>query len=146
MSKVSERRVLEGGLYTCLDADISAKSSVTDFNGDTIDCRKLSALSFTVKWTADSGATRVGRFKLQTTDDPAAVSDPTNATWKDRTFPSGSTDGDATVSGTTASITNTAGSEQFSFIDLPAYARMIWDNTTAGTDGAITIWVSGKPE
>lgn len=149
MSKVSERTVLEGGLYTTTTAtgtvsDISARSTVTDFNGDTVDCRKLSRLSFTCQWTADSGAARVGNLKIQTTDDPRAIADPGNAAWNDRTLQAAGYDGDATESGVNAALGTAAGKEQFAFTDLPAYCRLIWDNTTAGTDGAITIWLSGR--
>lgn len=143
MSKVSERRVLDGGLYTCGDADISARSTVTDFNGDTVDCRKLVRLSFTAQWTADSGSTRVGNLKIQTTDDPRAITDPSNAAWVDRTLQASGYDGDATESGVNAAIGAAAGKEQFAFVDLPNYCRLIWDNTTAGTDGAITVWIGG---
>jgi len=128
----------DGGLYAL------ALSSVTDFNGSPIDCRKLESLHFSLKWTVDSGSARAGRFKLQTTNDPRAVSDPDNAAWKDRTIPSGGYDGDATVSGTTITIDDSAGQEELSVDGLPAFARLIWDNTTAGTDGEITIWVFGR--
>ncbi len=145
MASIARKKVLDGSLYTVAGADVSARASTSDFNGDTIDCRGLKRLSFTVSWTADSGGTRAGRFKLQTTDDPAAMTAPSSAKWVDRTFPSGSYDGDATLSGTTATIANTAGNEQLSFEGgLPTYARLVWDNTTAGTDGAITIWVHGE--
>lgn len=144
MSKVSERRVLEGGLYTCGDADISARSTVTDFNGDTIDCRKLEKLSFTLSWTADSGNARVGNFCFQTTDDPRAITDPASAVWQKRTLVAAEYDGDATESGLNMAIAGTAGVEQFVPKSFGAYARLIWDNTTAGTDGAVTIWVSGR--
>jgi hypothetical protein len=138
-------RVAEGCLYkvAITGADISAKSTVTDFNGDTVDCRKLTRLSFTAQWTADSGAARAGRFKLQTTDDPRALTDPANAAWVDRTYPTGSTDGDATVATKFATIGTAAGIEQFNFEIPPSFARLVWDNTTAGTDGTVTIWVHG---
>lgn len=138
MSAISKLDVSQGAVYQ------AAIASVSDFNGPSIDCRGLTKLSFTIKWTADSGSTRAGRFKLQVSDDPAALTDPSNATWTDATFPSGSTDGDATVDTTTATIGSSAGKERVTLVDLPAYIRLIWDNTTAGTDGQITIWCHGK--
>lgn len=146
MSMIPKSRVLEGGYYTLAGVDLNARTSVSDFSGDTVDCRGLTELSFTVQWTADSGGTRAGTFSIQHTDDPRAISDPANAAWLAHTFLSGDAEGDATESGSTATIANTAGKEIFTLPNrIPSFSRLVWDNTTAGTDGAITVWVHGKP-
>lgn len=142
MTMLARARVKEGCVY------IASSASTADITGPTIDCGDLDSITLTAQLTADSGSTRAGTLSYYTTDDPRAVSDPSNAAWVQRTLTAAGTDGGATVSGKTATFAAAAAVEQFSLSRhtgaLGRYLKMVWDNTTAGTDGTIAVWVHGR--
>lgn len=120
----------------------TAQSTAADWNGPTIDCTNLELLAFTGDFEAS--AARDADFRIQTSNDPRAWTDPANAKWQSRTWPDGSTDGDVSVSAKDATIGAGAGGFEFTLTDLPKYARLILDSQTAGAAATVSIWAFGR--
>jgi len=142
--------ILEAAFY------VKDQAMSADWEGPILTTRGLSNLSFTGSWT--DAASPVGPLQLWVTNDPRAAQDQLRgltmatgaAVWKQLDLPAGSVDVDGTTATWTAGddhiqITGVgAGKFAMNVVDLYAYAKLYFDNTSGGTGDTMSIAREGN--
>ena len=115
-------KVLGGSPIKSIDAKSSDYKTLADLT--TINCRGYNKLM--VYYACTAGWDRAGNiivYGAPTTSDTFVAAD-------------------ATVENATFEVTTADTGEYYVVENIPTYIKIGWDNTTAGTTGTISVWVS----